>query len=547
MVKKFILASLCALLIGLPLLVRDRHRTINAAADDTVIILTGHNENLRYELANGFQEWYRRRTGRTVFVDWRCIGGISEVLRYLQTVYAAAFRRHWENDLHRPWTEEVWRAYIRRTTDPSKWATPLDREVCAAFYNSNVTSDVDLLFGGGASEFRLQAQLGIVVECGFLREHPELFREDVIPQFFAGEELWDREGRWFGQALSTFGILSNQTVLAANGIDYELNRWDQLAEPALFGLIALVDPAKSSASQKVYEVILQREIAVRLAELRQEHRRWSAADLERRALDEGWLRGLRLLLRISANARYYADAPTKMILDVSSGNSAVGITVSFMGQVQRMEDLRRSGTDRLRCAMPADGCTVSADPIAMLRGAPHPDVAKLFLEYVLGEDGQKVIAFSVGSPGGPVRSDLCRQAIRRDIYSPAYLPYRISPENFYEEMAVVDYRPERTMPNYQAIKWFICYACMTPHRELVDAWRAIIRARAAGREDLAAAAQRIMEDLSGFGYTEINGTMAPIIHQSNPAAALACQRKIINHFRRQYVRARQIAEGRPIR
>ncbi|MDR2030492.1 MAG: extracellular solute-binding protein [Puniceicoccales bacterium] len=545
MVQKFLPIFALTAVLALPFLFRDSQTAIDDDTDDTVVILTGHNENLRHELGRGFREWYQRRTGRSVFVDWRFLGGISEIIRYLDSVYAGAFRYHWEHDLLKHWTEDVQRVFVHRTADRSRWQTPLEQEVYESFYGSNISSGVDLLFGGGASELRVQANLGALVDSGLPREHPELFCDAAIPKSFAGEQLWDDQGRWFGQAFSTFGILLNLDALAARNVDAsELTQWSQLADPKLVGMVALVDPSKSSALLKAYDTIVQQQMSIALERLRSCSSGEIGEELYRQGIAEGWLLGLRLLQRISANARYYADAPTKMILDVSNGNSAVGIIVDFMGLAQVAVDRERSGGERLRFVLPKNASSVSADPIGMLRGAPHADVAKLFMEYVLGLDGQKMISFAVGTPGGPVRSALFRPAIHRGVYAAEFDSYRAIGGNPYVDLAGVDYHPERTAAVYAALKWIVKYACMIPHRELVAAWRAILTAREEGRLAAAGSALHVLEDFSDFDYEKICQTLEPILHQASPAKALALQKKIVHRFRSQYIRARRIAEGR---
>jgi hypothetical protein len=71
-------------------------------ADDTVVVITPHNEAIRHEFALGFSDWYKARTGRTVFVDWRVIGGTSEIARYLEGEYVASFRNLWTARLRPP-------------------------------------------------------------------------------------------------------------------------------------------------------------------------------------------------------------------------------------------------------------------------------------------------------------------------------------------------------------------------------------------------------------------------------------------------------------
>jgi hypothetical protein len=309
--------------------------------------------------------------------------------------------------------------------------------------------------------------------------------------------------------------------------------------------LALADPAKSSALLKAYETIIQQQIIFAIRREKILHPDQDQGEWENAALRRGWQRGLEVLQLISANARYYADAPTKMILDISSGNSMAGIIVDFMGQQQCAVDRKRSGHSRLRFILPRNGSAVSPDPIAILRGAPNESVAKLFLEFVLGEEGQKIVAFSVGSPGGPVRSELFRPAIHRRIYDASYAPYRSSVSDPYVELANFDYFPEYTAHHYNSLKWLIKFSCLIPHGELAAAWKAIIDARAEGRIADADAAQGILGNFSQLGYDEVRRTLEPILHQTNPGQALRLQRQLVQRFQCQYDAAREMARHGP--
>ena len=78
----------------------------------------------------------------------------------------------------------------------------------------------------------------------------------------------------------------------------------------------------------------------------------------------------------------------------------------------------------------------TADVIGMLRGAPHPELALAFIEYVLSlEGGQKLWGFKVGAPGGPTRYALHRPPIRKEMYVDEFYDYRSNPElNAYRDV-----------------------------------------------------------------------------------------------------------------
>ena len=83
-----------ALIIALPFALKPKEDLL-AAADDQVVIVTPHNEQIRYEFSRAFGEYYRQKTGRTVRIDWRMPGGTSEIARFIRSEYYAAFEQFW--------------------------------------------------------------------------------------------------------------------------------------------------------------------------------------------------------------------------------------------------------------------------------------------------------------------------------------------------------------------------------------------------------------------------------------------------------------------
>ena len=110
MKRALIIIALVAV-VGLPFIFRIKQTTIEHA-DETLVIITPHNEALRYEYARGFREWYRARTGKTVAIDWRVIGGTSEITRFLESEYVSSFQNYWTKKLGRTWSNEVLAAFI---------------------------------------------------------------------------------------------------------------------------------------------------------------------------------------------------------------------------------------------------------------------------------------------------------------------------------------------------------------------------------------------------------------------------------------------------
>ena len=105
------LVALAVVILG-PIAMRPRGDDAILRGQDQVIAITPHNEAIRSEFGRGFREWYQARTGRTVTVDFRSPGGTSEITRYLNGGYYAAFQKYWRDHSGKRWTAEVQRAGV---------------------------------------------------------------------------------------------------------------------------------------------------------------------------------------------------------------------------------------------------------------------------------------------------------------------------------------------------------------------------------------------------------------------------------------------------
>ena len=134
------------------------------------------------------------------------------------------------------------------------------------------------------------------------------------------------------------------------------------------------------------------------------------------AMEAGWVAGLHLVQKIGANARYFTDSASKVPLDVGMGNAAAGLCIDFYGRFEAEVSNGGRTNGAMAYVTPRGGSGVSADPISLLRGAPHRETALRFIEFLLGEEGQKLWCYRVGEPGGPRKYALQRFPIRRDFY-----------------------------------------------------------------------------------------------------------------------------------
>ena len=115
---------------------------------------------------------------------------------------------------------------------------------------------------------------------------------------------------------------------------------------------------------------------------------------------------------------------------------------------------------------------IDPDPIAMLQGAPDPELAQRFIKFVLSEKGQALWQFpvqTVDSDGlGPARFELRRMPVRRSMY--AHMDRFIDQVDPYAIAEPVKY-PNRSFRSFIPVL-FDAIAMREPHL-LSEAWVAI--------------------------------------------------------------------------
>src|SRR5438093_2119408 len=112
--RTYLFIVLLVAIVLVPLALRPRGEAVGRA-DRTLVIITPHNEATRYEFGRAFAEYFLKKTGQHVLVDWRTPGGTSEISRYLASEYLASFENLWSNKLHRDWNATVRGAFDNPT------------------------------------------------------------------------------------------------------------------------------------------------------------------------------------------------------------------------------------------------------------------------------------------------------------------------------------------------------------------------------------------------------------------------------------------------
>jgi ABC-type Fe3+ transport system substrate-binding protein len=436
MAFRVIILGLLALLLGVPFaLVASRPEEVPPAGAARVIVYTPHVPQIREEFGRAFETWHRREFNAPAVIDWRTPGGTTEIRRALEAEFSAAIARG---------------AVDFSTTPPS-------------LPPGSIT--VDVMLGGGSYEHDLlkrgviaagpdgaRVQVPISTPAGLDQsELDALLGENAI----GAGLLYDKDQYWIGTALSSFGIVSNSLVLTELGVDAP-QRFADLGDPRLVGLVALADPRQSGSVTTTLDAILGAY---------------------------GWDEGWRLLRAIGGNARYFTNAATKPPADVSQGDAAAGLAIDFYGRGQA----QTAGAGRVEYIDPAGETYIDADPVSIIRGGPNPELARRLVRFMLTEEAQllwqlppthtpagrenPVNAVS-GQAFGPASHALRRMPVRRDLYA------RFGGA-FVDRIAPFDVASRIANPGWRTgVEVMLGCSSIDTAQECRAAWGAIARAKA---------------------------------------------------------------------
>lgn len=544
-----VILAIALVLVG-PFLLKPADSTTPRRWDRRLVILTPHTDRIREEFAKAFSEHWKAKTGETLYIDWRVPGGTSEIAMLIKSEFSAAFQQHWESKLGREWTRGIAQSCLNLKVEASAASAGLNEEQQArlAFLDSDVGIGVDLFFGGGAYDFEQQAKAGTLVAgdgrttglSGLMAKHPEWFADTAIPETLSGEPFRDPAGPWCGACISTSGIVYNKDVLKRLGIESEPKGWEDLADPRYLGQIALTDPSKSGSVAKVFEMLIQQQMQIAVdAERATPPAKRTPEQIDADGVEKGWIKGLRLIQRISANARYFSDTSTKIPLEVMRGEAAAGMCIDFYGRSAQEDARQADGSSRVGFVAPLGGTSVSVDPIGMFRGAPDAELATAFIEFVLSDKGQALWCYQVGEPGGPREHALRRLPVRRDFYTAQNLTRMNDRDEMpFEKARAFTYHPEWTGPAFNSIRFLVRVLCVDSHEELRTAWQEIV---ATGMSERAIT---VLADMNRVKYDTAMDSIRKTLSARDKLQETVLARKLGDTFRHQYNSAFEVAQRR---
>ncbi|MDD2600929.1 MAG: extracellular solute-binding protein [Kiritimatiellae bacterium] len=540
--------------------------------DPQLVVVSPHNGAIRQVFADGFSKWHALHYGQPARIDWRVIGGTTEIMRYLAAEYVASAKQYFIEQGER-WPADGERAVLARSSPEEAGHLKLWQAFRASDHPQAISCGIDVFFGGGVYDHDKAARQGLSVPAWGQADPPVNVFEDeqgrtLIPMAVNGE-LW-RDNCYYGAALSTFGICYNVDRLKDLGLEQAPATWRDLADPRLMGQIGLTDPTKSGSVAKAFEMIVHTFCAGRVADAG--YTREQIAEYEaliaaaalafgeipasvpaayQQAVESGWDDGIKMLRKIGAQARYFTASSEKVPVDVSMGFIAAGVCIDFYGRYQAEMSTVSGQAPVMGYITPVGGSSVTADPISLLRGAPQHELGVRFLLFVLGEEGQKLWNYRPGAPGGPERFALRRLPIRRDFYPSddavmqrrflqhkEYLsdPLWEQSVDAYQLSDAFLYESRWTGRHFGILRDLMKAMCLDSGDELRTAWSAILENGGAENNP---EAMQVFEELPGEPYP-LNWKSAATTCNNVPRLTLL--RAWSAFFREQYRTAAKLAQ-----
>ncbi|MBB4637277.1 extracellular solute-binding protein [Longimicrobium terrae] len=164
----------------------------------------------------------------------------------------------------------------------------------------------------------------------------------------------DPQGRWYGTYLTPEVIAYNGKAVPAAEAPKD---WDDVLDPKWKGKLLIRDPMASGTMRTIFGMVVQRGLR-------------ATGDT---AAGFTWLR------RLDANTKQYVLNPTMLYQMLAREEGLVTLWA-----LPDIEMVREKYKYPIEYVIPSSGTPQIVDAVAIVRGAPNPEAAKVFMEYVGG-------------------------------------------------------------------------------------------------------------------------------------------------------------------
>ena len=232
-------------------------------------------------------------------------------------------------------------------------------ELCQRIVAEAANPQGDVLWGGGADT---------------LAAYTDYFQPYVCANDeFIGDAYKDANGYWIGESPLPMVFIYNKTLIDEADVP---TTWEGLCDEKLKGQIAFASPAKSGSAYTQLCTML----------------------FSQPTLDEGWAMVEKFIANLDGKIQDSSGNCHKL---VAAGEYAIGVTI------EKSAVLYNDNPD-IGYIYPAANSAVP-DGVALIKGCPNEENAKLFIDFVTGMDCQ--VDQNVNWKRRPVRSDLAPEGL----------------------------------------------------------------------------------------------------------------------------------------
>ena len=249
-----------------------------------------------------------------------------------------------------------------------------------------------------------------------------------IPAKVGTFPIHDPDGTYFGFALSGYGMMWNKPYLQAHKLKAPAE-WTDLVDPNYYGHLAISAPSRSGTTHLTVEAILQAY---------------------------GWEKGWALLLNMGGNMAVVTERSFGVPEGVNNGQYGIGIVIDFFG------------LSAIASGFPVEFAYPSMTPIVpanvgMVKNAPNQENAKLFINFLLSEEGQLLL----------FKPDIGRLPVIPELYAKGPAGY---PNPFKMKLGKLDFNSELSSVRYDLLNSLFDQIVTFRLGELKEAWGAIYKA-----------------------------------------------------------------------
>lgn len=232
-------------------------------------------------------------------------------------------------------------------------------ELCQRVVAESENPQGDVLWGGGADTLAAYVDYFAPYVCA---------NDDVI-----GDAYKDADDLWIGESPLPMVFIYNKALIDEADVP---TTWEGLCDEKLKGQIAYASPAKSGSAYTQLCTML----------------------FSQPTLDEGWAMVEKFIANLDGKIQDSSGNCHKL---VAAGEYAIGVTI------EKSAVLYNDNPD-IGYIYPAANSAVP-DGVALIKGCPNEENAKLFIDFVTGMDCQ--VDQNVNWKRRPVRSDLAPEGL----------------------------------------------------------------------------------------------------------------------------------------